>query len=82
MMNPIKQALACLFLFMWLSPVLAADLKMYSDVYQKNSEEIRQTFQPKFDDLQIAISEVAGGTESVRGQTGRPDRGYLVIGHG
>ena len=51
-MNPIKQAVSCLFALLSLFPVQAADLKIYSDVYQKNSEEIRQSFQPKFDDLQ------------------------------
>ena len=52
MRNPVKPMLICLLSLLSLLPVLAADLKTYSDVYQKNAEEIRQTFQPKFDDLQ------------------------------
>ena len=51
MRNPFKPILSCLFSLLFL-PALAADLKTYSDVYQKNSDEIRQSFQPKFDDLQ------------------------------
>jgi formylglycine-generating enzyme required for sulfatase activity len=31
---------------------LAADLKTYKDIYEKNTEEIRGGFQPKFDGLQ------------------------------
>ena len=50
--NPFKPVLFVLFSLAFLSPVFAADLKTYKDVYQKNSEDIRQTFQPKFTDLQ------------------------------
>jgi formylglycine-generating enzyme required for sulfatase activity len=52
MWSPIKTLLLCLFPLLCLSPVCAADLKTYKEVYQKNSEEIRQPFQPKFDVLQ------------------------------
>jgi hypothetical protein len=45
---------------MWVAGALAAlatvcgqaqDLKTCKDVYQKNSEEILQSYQPKFDEL-------------------------------
>ena len=49
--NPIKPVLFVLLSLAFLSQVFAADLKTYKDVYQKNSEDIRQTFQPKFFDL-------------------------------
>ena len=52
MRNPAKPMLICLFSLLSLQPVLAGDLKTLSDVYQKSAEDIRQSFQPKFDDLQ------------------------------
>ena len=43
-----------LFLFsVLLLPVFAADLKTMKDVYQKTSEEILQSYQQKFADLQV-----------------------------
>ena len=52
MPNPIKRVFVCILSLMLLLPLLAADLKTYKDVYQKNSEEIRQKYKPQFDDLQ------------------------------
>ena len=52
MRKPIMTMLPCLLSLLCLMPVLAADLKTYSDLYQKNSEEIRKAFQPQFDNLQ------------------------------
>lgn len=53
MRNPAKPLLSCLVSLLCLMSVSAADLKTYSDVYQKNSEEIRQGYQPKFDGIQL-----------------------------
>jgi hypothetical protein len=50
--NPIKPVLFVLYSLAFLSPVFAADLKTYKEVYQKNSAEILQLSQPKFTDLQ------------------------------
>jgi formylglycine-generating enzyme required for sulfatase activity len=52
MRNPIKPLRLGLFSLLCLSSVWAADLKTYKEVYQKNSEEILQSFQSKFTDLQ------------------------------
>ncbi len=51
--NPIQKMLFCIFSFLCLQSVQAADLKTYKDVYQKESEAILQTFQTKFSDLQL-----------------------------
>jgi len=52
MRNPIRPLLSFVFSLLCLLPVLSADLKTYKDVYQKNTEEILQSCQPKFADLQ------------------------------
>ena len=52
MRNQFRPLLLGLLSFLCLSSVWAADLKSYKEVYQKNSGEILQTFQPKFADLQ------------------------------
>lgn len=51
-MSPIKTARAFLFSFLCLLSIPAADLKTFGDVYQKETQEILQSFQPKFDGLQ------------------------------
>ena len=51
-MSPIKPAGVFLFSILCLLSVLAADLKTFGDVYQKETQEILQSFQPKFDGLQ------------------------------
>ena len=45
---PLKPLFLCLFSCLCLSSVGAADLKTFKDVYQKNSEGITQSYQPKF----------------------------------
>ena len=59
MTNPItiKRVFFCIFSVMFLLPVLAADLKTYKDVYQKNSEDILQSYQPKFAEIQQQYQE-------------------------
>ncbi len=52
MTHPIKRVFFCLVSLMLLLPAGAADLKTCRDIYQKSSEEILQTYQPKFTDLQ------------------------------
>jgi hypothetical protein len=52
MRNKINSLLSCLFLLLCVQSTRAVDLKTYREVYQKSSEEILQSFQPKFDDLQ------------------------------
>ena len=52
MRKTIKTVLACVLSFLYLLPAEAADLKTYKDVYEKESKEILQAFQPKFDGLQ------------------------------
>ncbi len=52
MPSSMKPMLIFLFSFLFLSSVWAADLKTYQETYRKNSEQILQSFQPKFDGLQ------------------------------
>ena len=52
MRNPLRPLLLCLFSCLCLASVGAADLKSYKDVYQKNSEGITQSYQPKFAGVQ------------------------------
>ena len=47
-----KPMLIFLFSFLCLPSVWAADLKTFKDVYEKESGQILQSFQPKFDGLQ------------------------------
>lgn len=51
MRNLLNPILICVLSLLCLSPAGAADLKTCKDVYQKNSEEILQSYQPKFDEL-------------------------------
>lgn len=51
MRNPTALPLACCLLLASLLHVCAADLKTYMDVYQKNSDEIRQGYKLKFANL-------------------------------
>ncbi len=52
MTKPTRPLLGFLLSFVCLSSVWAVDLKSCKEVYQKNTEEILQAFQPKFDSLQ------------------------------
>lgn len=51
MRNPTALPLACCLLLASLLHLCAADLKTYMDVYQKNSDEIRQGYKLKFANL-------------------------------
>ena len=52
MTKPTRTLLGYLFSFVCLLPVWAVDLKDCKEVYQKSSEEILQSYQPKFDGVQ------------------------------
>lgn len=49
---PIKPLCFCFFSLMCLSPVWAADLQSYIATYHKSSDEIRKSYQSKFNTLQ------------------------------
>ncbi len=52
MTNLIIPIRICAFAFLSLLSVQGADLKTYKDVYEKESQEILESFKPKFDGLQ------------------------------
>jgi len=53
MRKTMRPLLLSLFSFLCLTSVFSADLKTSKELYQKNSEEILQSFKPKFDGLQL-----------------------------
>lgn len=62
--------IVCLFPIPFLSTAWAADLNTYRDVYQKESQEILVSFQPRFDGLQQQYQKSLDGLKTAAQKQG------------